>query len=151
MRVKILITIILCWGLSPLLSSPGNSKATLEIHFTGIRSDKGMIAIGMNRSEEGWPREPHLDYNWVKGELKGGVFKAKIADLAYGTYAISVLDDENGNLEMDMFMGIPKEGWGFSMNPPFKLTAPAFNECSFSVDSPYQQITIDLRYVKKGR
>ena len=65
--------------------------------------------------------------------------------------AISVLDDENSNLEMDMVLGIPKEGWGFSMNPPVKLSAPKFRECAFLVDKPYHQITIDLRYAGKGK
>ena len=136
---------------SPNREIPPNPKATLEIRFTGIRTSKGKIAIGINRSEEGWPRKPHLEYNWVKGKLNDGVFIAKIEDLPYGTYAVSVLDDENSNLEMEMFMGIPKEGWGFSMNPPFKLSAPKFNDCSFTIDQTEKQISIDLRYAGKGK
>ncbi len=88
---------------------------------------------------------------WEKQNVEAGVFTAKIVDLEYGTYAISVLDDENSNLKMDMFIGIPKEGWGFSMNPPFKLSAPKFEACSFLVNKPCQQITINLRYAGKGR
>ena len=157
MRKAILITILLSWVLSPLSSlepTPRLShtpKATLEIRFTGIRNNKGLIAIGINRSEDGWPREPHLEYNWVKGALSDGVFVAKVTGLPYGTYAVSVLDDENSNLEMDMFMGIPKEGWGFSTNPPFKLSAPKFSECSLMIDQPEIKISIDLRYAGKGR
>ena len=134
----------------PLISQ-STSEATLKIKFTGIRNSKGLIAIGINSSPEGWPRKPHMDPNWKKINIVDGVFIATVENLPYGTYAISVLDDENSNLEMEMFMGIPKEGWGFSKNPPFKLSAPKFDECSFRLDQPLKQITIDLRYAGKGK
>ena len=114
--VYIASLLVLTTGLPPF--SQSTATATLEIKFTGIRNNKGLIAIGINKSPEGWPRKPHVEKNWKKAGLEDGVFTAKLENLAYGTYAISVLDDENSNLEMDMFMGIPKEGWGFSMNPP---------------------------------
>jgi len=53
-----------------------------------------------------------MDPNWKKTNVVDGVFIARVEDLPYGTYAVSVLDDANSNLEMDMFLGIPKEGWG---------------------------------------
>ena len=146
-----LITLLLCWTLLQSSISQSTLTSTLEIKFTGVRNSKGLIAIGINTSPEGWPRQPQMDSNWKKVNIVNGVFTTKVENLAYGTYAISVLDDENSNMEMDMFMGIPKEGYGFSMNPPFKPSAPKFEECSFLLDKPYKQITIDLRYVGKGK
>ena len=151
MKRTLLIAILFSWILPWLFSAPPPSKSTLEIRFEGIRTSKGMIAIGINTSEEGWPRKPQMELQWVKGELKDGVFVARIPDLPYGTYAVSVLDDENSNLEMDMVLGIPKEGWGFSENPPFKLSAPKFSECAFKINQPVHQITISLRYAGKGK
>lgn len=151
MKRNLLIAVIVCLGITLVISTPPPAKSTLEIQFTGIRTNKGMIAIGINNSEEGWPRKPKFEFQWVKGELKDGVFFAIVPDLPYGTYAVSVLDDENSNLEMDMVLGIPKEGWGFSKNPPFKLSAPKFSECSFKIDQPKKQISINLRYAGKGR
>jgi len=145
------ITLFLLLAVTLPLFSQSSPTAILEIKFTGIRSNKGLVAIGMNKNPDGWPRKPHMEHNWKKTNLAEGVFTAKLENLAYGTYAISVLDDENSNLEMEMFMGIPKEGWGFSMNPPFKLSAPDFEDCSFVLNKPFMQITIDLRYAGKGR
>ena len=151
MNKVLLITFLICWTLLQPSISQSTLTSTLEIKFTGVRNSKGLIAIGISSSPEGWPRQPQMDPNWKKTDIVNGVFTARVENLAYGTYAISVLDDENSNLEMDMFMGIPKEGWGFSMNPPFRLSAPKFEECSFLLDKPYKQITIDLRYVGKER
>lgn len=131
--------------------SSGSGSGTLEIKFTRIRNDKGLIAIGINNLPDGWPREPQMNANWKKVNINDGVFVARVENLPFGTYAISVLDDENSNLEMDMRLGIPKEGWGFSMNPSFRLSAPKYNECSFRLEKPFQQITINLRYAGKGK
>lgn len=148
---NLLITILLCLGMQAVLHSQSPPPATLEIRFTGIKSDRGVIAIGINRSPEGWPREPHMDFSWEKNELKAGIIIAEIKNLPYGIYAISVLDDVNQNGEMDMTLGIPREGWGFSNNPPFKLSAPDFDECSFLIEQPFTRVTIELRYVGGGR
>jgi uncharacterized protein (DUF2141 family) len=149
MSKGLLIALLLSFSHIPSIFSQSASNATLEITFEGIRTGEGIIAIGVNTRPEGWPREPQLSFDWKK-DIRDGVMKVKIPDLPYGTYAISVLDDVNRNLEMDMFLGIPKEGWGFSGNPGFKLSAPKYGECSFRLDRPFQQITIEMRYAGKG-
>jgi len=151
MKIKLFLcsTILFCLCIS--LLSQSTSRGTLEIRFIDIRNSKGIIAIGINTMPEGWPRQPQIEFNWKKKDLINGVFTVKIPDLPYGTLAISALDDENSNLEMDMFLGIPKEGFGFSMDPTFRLSAPRFEECSFRLNQPSQQITIRFRYAGKGK
>ena len=151
MKRAYLYTFLFSWIILQSSFSQSKPTATLEIKFAGIRNQKGLIAIGINTSPEGLPRKPNLDPNWRKTNIVDGVFTARIENLAYGTYAVSVLDDENSNLEMDMFMGIPKEGFGFSNNAKVGLSPPKFEECSFKIDKPFQQITIDLRYMGKGK
>lgn len=135
---------------SPLISQ---SKQTgiLEITFTGLRNELGQITIGMNHENpDGFPREADIELQFKKDQMKDGKLTVQIPDLSYGSYAISVLDDENSNLDIDMFLGIPKEGFGFSTNPPFKLRAPRFEECSFEINQPLTKISIELRYAGKG-
>jgi uncharacterized protein (DUF2141 family) len=135
--------------ISPLFPQPNNT-GNLTIKFSGLRNDMGFIAIGINRSDKGWPRKPDMEFNWEKQRIEGGVFIAVIEELPFGTYAISVLDDENSNLEMDMILGIPKEGYGFSNNPDTKLKAPSFESCSFRLNSSHKEIIIKLKYIGKG-
>jgi uncharacterized protein (DUF2141 family) len=151
MKKKLFFCLAISFFLSISLMSQSTSRGTLEIRFIDIRNSKGKIAIGINTMKEGWPRQPQLGFDWNKENLVNGVFTVKVPDLPYGTLAISALDDENGNLEMDMFLGIPKEGFGFSMDPPFRLSAPRFEECSFRLNQPTQQITIRFRYAGKGK
>ena len=108
MNKFLLTTLIFCFLTCISLFPQSTSGATLEITFSGIRSDRGQIAAGINKSPEGWPRKPDMDPNWKKSNIRDGKMTVQLKELAYGTYAVSVLDDENSNLEMDMFLGIPK-------------------------------------------
>jgi uncharacterized protein (DUF2141 family) len=83
--------------------------------------------------------------------VKDGVLIAEIDSLAYGIYAVSVLDDLNSDMEMEMFLRFPKEGYGFSLNPDNKFRAPKFKECSFELNQPHQKITILIRYPRKNK
>ena len=147
-RTLLTSLILIITGYSLLLSQPP-PKATLEITFTGIRNNKGLMAIGINKSPEGWPRQPDLAPNWKKTGINGGNMTVKVEGLDYGTYAVSVLDDENSNLEMDMFLGIPKEGFGFSKDAKVGLSPPKFEECSFRIEAPVKKIAIAIRYMGK--
>ncbi|HER09976.1 MAG TPA: DUF2141 domain-containing protein [Bacteroides sp.] len=150
MTGSLILTILLCFGPVPGLPAQSAPTGTLEIVFTGIKSDRGNVAAGVNRSPEGWPRKPHMEFCWEKADLKDGTLIAEIENLPYGVYAISVLDDVNRNGKMEMILGIPREGWGFSNNPPFRLSIPDFDDCSFIVERPFTRITIDLRYAAGG-
>ncbi len=150
MNKIVLIALLLSFTEVPILFSQPDSLATLEVTFTGIRSTTGQIAIGINDSPEGWPRSPKLDPNWLKSKKPDGTMTVRIPDLPYGTYAVSALDDENKNLEMDTFLGIPQEGYGFSRDAKVKLSPPKFEDCEFKIDKPLVKITIQFRYFGKG-
>lgn len=147
--ITLILTLLLFTSAHPVTPEP--SEGTLKIRFQGVRNGKGQIAIGMNRTPEGWPRTPDLSYDWKKENIQNGVFIAEIKNLPYGKYAVSVLDDENSNFEMDMTLGIPREGYGFSNNPRVGLKPPDFEECNFSVNSGTTEITIKMIYVGKSK
>lgn len=133
------------------LFSQSDLKGTIEITFTGIRNLEGWMGIGVNYNPDGFPHRADLELQYEKDDMKDGVLTIQVKDMAYGTYAISALDDVDRDLEMRMFMGIPKEGYGFSRNPPFRLRAPHYDECSFELDQPVKKIHIELRYSGKDK
>lgn len=69
-----------------------------------------------------------------------------IAAPADGTYAISLVHDENSNAKMDMRLFLPREGFGFSRNPAIGMGAPKFGSASFAVSGSTAQ-TIRMKYV----
>jgi uncharacterized protein (DUF2141 family) len=74
-----------------------------------------------------------------------GAVTATFSDLTPGTYAVSVLHDENGNGKMDInVFGIPTEGWAVSNNVVTHMHAPSYEQASFPVPPSGKEISIAL-------
>lgn len=133
----------------PLFAQPAGT-GTLEIRFTQLRSETGSVAIGINTSEKGWPRKAEFEFQFRKENIKDGVFVVRVPNLPFGPLAVSVLDDENSNVKMDMSITGPKEGYGFSNDAPIRgLSSPKFEDCAFQFSRSMQQISITLNYMGK--
>ncbi len=68
--------------------------------------------------------------------VKGSSGTKQFYGLKPGTYAVAVIDDQNGNHKLDTnFLGIPQEGFGISKNPTVSIStgAPKFQQASFSL------------------
>jgi uncharacterized protein (DUF2141 family) len=59
----------------------------------------------------------------------------EFSDLPAGTYAISVFHDENDDGVLNSnFVGMPREGYGFSNNYTYAMHPASFEESHFTVD-----------------
>ena len=94
-----------------------NTAALVDIDVTvkNIRRPYGKILIGIFKDEEGFDKE--IAFKSVHAEkvfISTGVIKVK-TQLEPGIYGAALIDDENNNGKFDYnFIGIPKEGFGFS-------------------------------------
>jgi uncharacterized protein (DUF2141 family) len=132
-------------------SSPAQTKdtGTLTVRVTGARNTKGKIGVTLFQDARGFPDDPSKAFRQQAVEIDPKTMSAEVVfkDLPQGTFAASVLHDENGNGKMDKnFVGIPKEGYGASNNPKKKKRAPTFDEAKFSLNSAVQSIEITLIY-----
>lgn len=144
--VKSSAAAIICTIFMSLTLSPqGEEKTTVKINITEIRSDKGSILVGVFTDHEGFASEEGvLDIKLSKDKMENGSMSTTI-ELESGTYGISVLDDENNNGEMDTnFMGIPKEGFGFSDYYHTALRKPVFEDFKFTIKEE-DTVRIDIR------
>lgn len=131
--------------LSLLISTkPGEGKLTVTIQ--NLRNAKGAVLLTLYNKGEGFPRSTDKAYKREKVTIQNGVATVVFDQLPPGKYAIAVMHDENNNLNMDFnFVGIPKEGFGFSNNARAPFGPPSFSKASFAHDGP-QQIAIRMRY-----
>jgi uncharacterized protein (DUF2141 family) len=67
--------------------------------------------------------------------------------LQLGSYALSIIHDENGNGKLDTFARIPREGYGFSRNPPMRFGPPRFEEVKFDLASGRNRQVVRMRYL----
>jgi uncharacterized protein (DUF2141 family) len=69
------------------------------------------------------------------------------ADLPYGSYAATVLHDENADARMNVnVLGIPKEGIGFSGDPRIWKGVPSFDRVKFAFTPENTSVEITVKY-----
>ncbi len=134
-----------------LLPSNGLAQAqcpAINVKIQNIDNNTGVIACAIFESPEGFPNK-FLKFatKVMITQIKGKDASFEFSDIKPGNYAIAVIHDENHNGELDTnWLGIPKEGYGFSSDAEISLSAPSFSDAEFSYEGGDLQISIDLNY-----
>ncbi len=106
-----------------------STSFTLQVH--GFNKVEGELRIAMFDSKEDYTKEPVFA---VVLPVEGEEVEWKVPDLPYGEYAIAVYHDKNKNGKLDTnFLGIPKEGYGFSNNARGKFGPASWEDAKFSI------------------
>lgn len=130
----------------------------LNLTVAGVRSDDGALMIGLYDNAAGFDRSIANAANTGllsdKARLVGVTMRARVGSqgigflqLPPGRYAVIVFHDENDNGILDTnFLGIPKEGYGFSNNASGFFSAPAFSAAAVTVGAADENVTIAPSY-----
>lgn len=89
---------------------------------------------------------PYRHYKIDKSKIKDGTISHLIPKLKKHDYAITLIDDENNNQNLDRVMGIPTEGFAFSNNLK-AIKLPKYEKLLFTVQSKNQEINLKVRYL----
>ena len=109
-----------------------NTKILLEVK--GFQNLDGNLAIAIYNSSETFNSETGLQRSSYT--VSADEMLVEIDNLDVGTYAISVLhdEDESGDMRWGFLNLIPQEGFGFSNNPSIGLSEPSFSDCNFDIE-----------------
>jgi uncharacterized protein (DUF2141 family) len=147
-------------ALVPMVVAGGHYK---QAHASAVCSDKGVpirLTVEKVRSSKGT----------IKAELYGSKAKKTLAKSqkldrirvkarqgethlclnapVQGNYSVVIYHDENNNKKFDRnFIGIPKEGFGFSNNPTIRLGLPEQDEILFKVEDGKTNLLISVVYL----
>lgn len=126
-----------------IFAATGAQAATLNITLDGVQPGGGALTVLLFDRAEGFPKEPKAR---ARHTLPAGTTTLALDGLPPGEYAVMAYHDENGNGELDRFLGmIPKEGWGLSKNP--KVSGkPAFKDAVIALPASGATTTIKLNY-----
>lgn len=115
--------------------------ADLTVNISEVNQGKGYVMVGLYAGAEAF-NQGKASYG---SSVKAGKEKEQVVfkDVPAGEYAIKVYQDENSNQQLDFnFIGIPKEGYGFSNNVG-KFGSPQYQEAKFTVEEK-TEIQIEL-------
>ena len=127
-----------------MLLTGATPTSELEVTFNQLRSSKGMIRLCVTANPKSFPgcaKDAHA----ITRSVPAGEHVIRVQGLVPGTYALSVIHDENGNGKLDSNMiGMPVEAYGFSNNPNV-MRKPTWDEARFEVGVQDAAIAITLR------
>ena len=127
-----------------LLAGTGAQAMSLTVVVAGLRDNRGHVRIGVCERAEFLGER--CAYHAVVPSRPGSV-TATISGIKPGIYAVAAYQDSTdaGHLRRS-FLGIPKDGIGFSRNPPLGLGGLPFDRCALSLGMQDAAITVTLRF-----
>lgn len=132
----------------PSLAAPPIPCPGIHVKILGINSNKGTVACALFESPAGFPIE-YLGYatNIMVIKVRKAQARCDFLDIPPGTYSLAVIHDENMNGKLDTnWLGVPKEGYGFSNDATSLLGAPSFAAASFRYGGQNLELKIKLHY-----
>jgi uncharacterized protein (DUF2141 family) len=109
----------------------------IAVEIIGVENDDGQVFIGLFNNSDGFP-DKGKEYKGGFIKPKTGTFRYTFTEIPNGDYAIAIFHDSNTNGRLDKnFLGIPKEGYGFSENATAFMSAPGFEKAKFTLDGTY--------------
>jgi uncharacterized protein (DUF2141 family) len=119
--------------------------AELTLRVTHVESDAHEVLVQVYRGSEGF-RDPEQAVRRVSAPAREGTVTFRLDGLEPGRYAVIGFHDQDGDGEMDRFLGmVPTEGYGLSRNPEV-MGPPAFADSAFDLGEAGTALDIRLRY-----
>ncbi|WP_343227949.1 DUF2141 domain-containing protein [Stakelama flava] len=123
-----------------------SAPSPLTVRIDNLRSQKGQVLLCLTASAAHFP-DCADDPNAIRRSVPAAQHVIRFDALAPGTYAVSVIHDENGNSRLDTFAGIPREGFGFSRNPAVHFGPPRFAAVRFVLGADTANQDIKIQYI----
>jgi uncharacterized protein (DUF2141 family) len=122
-------------------------RGRVSVVIEGVRERSGEIGVLLFDRADGFPDDSQVSVQRRVVPAKTGRVVLDFEGLPFGTYAVAVIHDLNGNRKVDTnLLGIPREGYGFSNNARSLFRAPRFHEAAFAHNGPAAIIRIDMIY-----
>jgi len=139
---------VLMFGIHPALAFAHSPCPGIHVKILDIRNSTGAVACALFESSEGFPTDYLLSAtNIMIIKIRDKQARCDFEDIPPGTYALSVVHDENMNGKLDTnWLGIPNEGYGFSNDAKASFGPPSFEAARFSYDGQNLELTISLSY-----
>lgn len=118
-------------------------KGSIKVTLSNIK-DTGKIKIGIYREGDDFPDAKFL-VKTLFAEGVSGQCEVQFEEIPFGTYAIAIYQDVNGNGKLDKgAFGIPSEPFAFSNNFRPKFGGPSFEKCKFDFAKDQQAVRIEM-------
>ena len=143
-----IIVLILTAFISNTFSQVAN-KCSIRVEIYNLKSDKGHVNSGLWNKKTFWMKNNKVFQGRIV-KISNKKTYVRFKNLPCGEYAIAVYHDENSNKKLDTnFLGIPREGVGFSNNAKMTTGPAKYDKAKFRVITGEKKISIRMHYIFK--
>jgi uncharacterized protein (DUF2141 family) len=119
----------------------------ITVRIEALRNDRGTVYVSLHDNKK--------SFNDNKGALQSAQARPKqgtavvvFEKVAPGKYALSFIHDENDNKKLDTnFIGIPKEGFGYSKDAMGRFGPPKFDDAALTIPSGATTLVVHTKYM----
>ncbi|MFC2106782.1 DUF2141 domain-containing protein [Bacteroidota bacterium] len=147
MKIITLLFIISCFILNPyFIFSQDENTCNLTVKVNNIKSNKGTIQIALCNSEDNYTSRGDDGFMQDSAFIKKKKTECTFKNIPYGTYAVKIFHDKNGNKILDVnSFGIPSEDYGFSNDAKGMFGPARWEDAKFEVNTKQLVILIDMQ------
>jgi uncharacterized protein (DUF2141 family) len=128
---------------SPATVPADGTRSTITVRIEALRNNQGTVYVSLYQDKKAFADNKNA---LASGQAKpaNGTAQVVFKNIVPGNYALSFIHDENNNQKLDTnFIGIPKEGFGFSKDAMGKFGPPKYDDAVVNV--PAGAVTIVMR------
>lgn len=123
------------------------AAATLTVVAENVNKAKGNIVVAVYQGDKFLSKKPEDRAHGAAVPAQKGPVTLVIENVEPGDYGLVVFHDANNNQDVDTnFIGMPKEGIGFSNGAKINMGPPKIDEARFTVAEPGATQSIELAY-----
>ena len=129
------------------LAQEGKS-GTIKVVIEDVLDGQGQVRVALEKSAKDFDSGSFDTPKYLSRveDAKGDSVSVTFPAVPYGTYAIKVFQDLNGDGKLKTgFMGAPEEPWGFSNDATGFMGPADFSDAKFELDAPELELTIHLK------
>jgi uncharacterized protein (DUF2141 family) len=139
---KIVLTILGIAIAAATVFASNNDGNKVTVVVKNVESTNGIVSVTLFNSSANWLEEGIEQSATI--ENTGSVI-ITFENVADGTYAVSVIHDENENGDLDSgVFGIPTEPYGFSNDARGKFGPASFDDSKFEITAD-KEIEINIK------
>ena len=128
--------------------TPPPAENVIHVEISGLRSDKGQMLCALYSAAEAFPKKADKAVARLTAKITERRAVCDFTGVAPGTYAVSVVHDENSNGKLDTnFIGMPREGVGASNDAKGHMGPPKFSAAAFQYVGGQLDLKIHVNYL----
>lgn len=133
--------------MSILLAAAAMAQAAGSITFevSNVRNARGKVLVAVCTQRQ-FLKEDCSHHS--EAAARPGTVRVVVPNVPTGTYAVQAFHDENNNEKTDQnFLGIPKEGVGFSRDARISFGPPKWRDAQFAYSGRPEVMRFRMRYM----